>query len=643
MKRIKREFSVARTPQQIGVAERKNRTLIEVARTMLADSLLPTTFWAEAVNTTCYVQNIVLVTKPNNKTPYELLIGRSPNLEFMRPFGCPVIILNTLDHPGKFNGKVDEGNKPNVAESGPEWLFDIDSLTKYINYEPVFTGNQSNGDAGIQIDIHAGQASQEKTAVHEYILLPFISFNPPLFSTIQSSYVNDGDQPGDVNAGDIQGGVDEISRNDDVCQGNKIRIDSSTHAVNAASTSINTASNIIAADSLNINTADSNHINMPTLEATRIFNGAFDDRDLGVEADTNNLDSSTVFSHIPTTRVNKDHLKEHIIRDPNLNTQTRRMINFSKETAMFSFINKKRRTNHKDLQNCLFACFLSQMELKKMDVKSAFLYRKIKEEVYVYQQPGFEDLDFPDKVYKVKKALYGLHQAPRAWYETLSTYLLNNGFKRGQIDKTLFIKRNKGDILLVQVYVDDIICGSTKKETCDAFEILMHEKFQMTLMGELTFFLGLQVKQKQDDLFIKQDKYVAEILKKFGFSEVKTASTPMETLKPLLKDEDGQEVDVHIYRSMIGSLMYLTSSRPDIIFAVCACARHQVSPKVSYLHTVKSIFRYLKGQPKLGLWYPKDFPFDLEAYTDSDYAGSSLDRKSTTGVCQFLSCRLISW
>nr|GEZ18532.1 uncharacterized mitochondrial protein AtMg00810-like [Tanacetum cinerariifolium] len=232
-----------------------------------------------------------------------------------------------------------------------------------------------------------------------------------------------------------------------------------------------------------------------------------------------------------------------------------------------------------------------------MDVKSAF-YGKIEEEVYICQLPGFEDPDFPDKVYKVKKALYGLHQAPRAWYETLSTYLLNNGFKRGQIDKKMFIKQNKGDILLVQVYVDDIIFGSTTKEMCDAFEILMHEKFQISSMGELTFFLGLQVKQKQDDIFISQDKYVAEILKKFGFSEVKTASTPMETLKPLLKDEDGQEVDVHMYRSMIGSLMYVTSSRPNIMFAVCTCARHQVSPKASYLHALKRIFRYLKGQPK---------------------------------------------
>ncbi|GJZ76296.1 putative ribonuclease H-like domain-containing protein [Tanacetum coccineum] len=250
-----------------------------------------------------------------------------------------------------------------------------------------------------------------------------------------------------------------------------------------------------------------------------------------------------------------------------------------------------------------------------MDVKSVFLYGKIEEEVYVGQPLGFEDPDFPDRVYKVEKPLYGLHQAPKAWYETLSTYLLDNEFQRGKIDKTLFIKRYKGDILLVQ----------------------------MSSMGELTFFLGLQVQQKKDGIFISQDKYVDEILKKFGFTEVKTASTPMETQKPLLKDEDGEEVDVHIYRSMIGSLMYLTSSRPNIMFLVCACARYQVNPKVSHLYAVKKIFRYLKGQLKLGVWYPKDCPFDLVAYTDSDYAGASLDRKSTTRGYQFLRSRLISW
>ncbi|GJU51384.1 putative ribonuclease H-like domain-containing protein [Tanacetum coccineum] len=213
----------------------------------------------------------------------------------------------------------------------------------------------------------------------------------------------------------------------------------------------------------------------------------------------------------------------------------------------------------------------------QMDVKSAFIYGKIEEEVYVCQPLRFEDPDFPDRVNKVEKALYGLHQAPRAWYKTLSTYLLDNRFQRGQIDKTLFIQRVKGDILLVQVYVDDIIFRSTRKEMCSEFEKLMHKKFQMSSM----------------------------------------ASTPMETHKPLLKDENVEDVDIHLYRSMIGSLMYLTSSRPDII--------------------------YLKGKPKLGLWYPKDSPFDLEAYTDSDYAGASLDRKSTIGGCQFLGSRLILW
>ncbi|GJZ00043.1 putative ribonuclease H-like domain-containing protein [Tanacetum coccineum] len=221
----------------------------------------------------------------------------------------------------------------------------------------------------------------------------------------------------------------------------------------------------------------------------------------------------------------------------------------------------------------LFLAYASFMGLivYQMDVKSAFLYGTIEEEVYVCQPPGFEDPQFPNKVYKVEKALYGLHQALRAWYETLSTYLLENGFRRGTIDKTLFIKKDRGDILFVQVYVDDIIFGSTKKSLCDEFERIMHKRFQMSFMGELTFFLGLQ-----------------------------TVSTPIEPNKALVKDEEADNVDVYLYRSMIGSLMYLTTSRPDITFVVCACAR--------------------------------DSPFDLEAFSDNDYARASLDRKSTTGA-----------
>ncbi|GJS55900.1 putative ribonuclease H-like domain-containing protein [Tanacetum coccineum] len=390
--------------------------------------------------------------------------------------------------------------------------------------------------------------------------------------------------------------------------------------------------------------------------------------DDGAEADMTNLDTHIPVSHIPTTRIYTDHLVEQIIGNIHSTPQTRRMTKSSprrnkKDERGIVIKNKARLVAQGYTQeegidyDEVFALvarieairvFLAYALFKylmvyQMDVKSAFLYGKIKEEVYICQPPEFKDLDFPSRGYKVEKALYGLHQAPRAWYETLSTYLLDNGFQRGKIDKTLFIKRDKGDILLVQVYVDDIIFGSTKKSLCTEFEKMMHKKFQMSSMGELTLFLGLQVMQKEDGIFISQDKYVTEILKKFSFTDVKTASTPMETQKPLLKDEDGKEVDVYMYRSMIGSLMYVTSLRPDIMFVVCACARYKVNPKVSHLYAVKRIFRYLKGQLKLGLWYPKDSPFDLVAYTDSDYAGASLDRKSTTGGCQFLRCRLISW
>nr|GEZ30275.1 hypothetical protein [Tanacetum cinerariifolium] len=243
------------------------------------------------------------------------------------------------------------------------------------------------------------------------------------------------------------------------------------------------------------------------------------------------------------------------------------------------------------------------------------------------------DPEFPARVYKVEKAMYGLHQAPRAWYGTLSKYLLTNSFQRGTIDQTLFIRRQRGDFIHVQVYVDDIILGSSNPQMCREFEALMHEKFQMSAMGKLNFFLGLQVLQKKDGIFLSQDKYVGNILKKFRYLDVRSANTPMDKENPWRKDGTGKNIDLYLYRSMIGSLMYLTASRPDIMFVVCACARHQVTPKECHLHAVKRIFRYLKGYLKLGLWYPKESPFDLVAYSDSDYGGATQDRKSTTKRC----------
>ncbi|GJU54494.1 uncharacterized mitochondrial protein-like protein [Tanacetum coccineum] len=453
-------------------------------------------------------------------------IGYSLNSKAFRVFNSRTRIVEENLHI-RFSEST-----PNVVGSGPDWLFDIDALTRTMNNEPIVAGTQSNGFAGTKASDNTCQDRKETKPVKNYILLPLWTADPS-FSQDLKDFL------------------------DDIYNTFQVMMEKSSTLNVVGINKVNVVGGKISIELLF-------DPNMTSLEDYSIFDFSRDDEDGGAVADMKNLDTTIQVSPNPTTRIHKYHPLDQVIRDLQLTTQTRKM-------------------------------------LKNLEEHGKNLKRKIEEEVYVCQPPGFEYPNFPDRVYKVEKALHGLLQAPRAWYETLLTYLLGNGFQRGKNDKTLFIKRYKGDILL------------------------------MSSMGELTFFLGLQVKQKKDGIFISQDKYVAKILKKFRFIEVKTASTPMETQKPLLKDEDGEEVDVHMYRSMIGSLMYLTSLRPDIMFAVCACARYQVNPKVSHLHAVKRIFRYLKGQPKLGLWYLKDSPFDLVAYTDSDYAGASLDRKSTTG------------
>nr|GEU37604.1 hypothetical protein [Tanacetum cinerariifolium] len=588
------------------------------------NSLLPIPFWAEAVSTASYVQNKVLVTKPYNKTPYELLIGRAPIISFMRPFGCLITILNTLDHVGKFDGKADEGflvgysinskafrvynsrtkkveenlhvnfleNKLNVAGSGPEWLFNIDSLTNSMNYQPVSTGNRTNRTAGSKIHYDARQEGKEKVSDQEYILLPMLNTSldvPSSNEEVVSSPKDDAGKKSSVEPTCVEGGkIDDLGCLD---QQMKSTDDSentnSTNSFNTASPTVNAASdkdgtfqrtysewNFSSPITINVVSSSFSHSaalddfsKMPNLENTGISDDAYDDRDEGAEANYNNLETVIPVSPIPSTRIHKNHPKEHIIGEVNSVVQTRKMAKQIK-TGLITFINKQRRTNHKDFQNCLFTCFLSQMEPKKQGLKqssyswlmhslwtslctkwmsiSAFLYVTIKEEVYVSQPRCFVDPEFPDRVYKVEKALDGLHQAPKAWYETLLNYLLENGFKRGTIHKTLFIKKIKDDILLVQVYVDDIIFCSTKRSLSTEFEQLMHNRFQMSSMGEITFFLRLQVEQRKDGIFLV---------------------------------------------------------RTNI---------------------------YLKGHPTLGLWYPKDSPLKLIAYSKSDYAGASLDRKSTT-------------
>nr|GEY12741.1 hypothetical protein [Tanacetum cinerariifolium] len=377
----------------------------------------------------------------------------------------------------------------------------------------------------------------------------------------------------------------------------------------------------------------------PSLDNDLTLSNQFEDT-VRVEANLSNMKFSVPASPTPTFRIHKDHPKCQIISLVDTPVQTRHKSKEMKEHSFIATIHQK--TTPELLQFYLFSCFLSQEEPKKIfdalkdpswvlkskkdergivirnkarlvaqghtqeegidyeeiDVKSAFLYGTTDEEVYVMQPLGFQDLEFLDRVYKVEKAM-------------------------GTIDQILFIKKHKGEFLLVQVYVDDIIFGSSNLLLCREFKALMHDKFQMSAMGELIFFLGLQVLQKKDGIFLEQDKYVGNILKKFGYSDVRSANTPMDKENPWEKDGPGKDVELHLYRSMIGSLMYLTASRPDFMFVVCACARHQVTPKECHLHVVKRIFRYLKGHPKLGLWYPKESLFDLMTYSDSDYGGAT--------------------
>nr|GEV48980.1 hypothetical protein [Tanacetum cinerariifolium] len=444
-------------------------------------------FSVQAVNTACYVQNRVLVTKPHNKTPYELLLGRTPSIGFMRPFDCHVTILNTLDPLGKFNGKADQGflvgyfvsskafrvfnsrtrivqetlhinfmeNQPNVAGSGPTWLFDIDTLTQSMNYQPVVAGNLPNSSVGIQETLNVGKS------VQQYVLLPLWSsgYKDPQNTDTDAFEVKEPESAVHVSPSSC---VKTKKYDDKTKRATKDKIivvgPNSTNITNtfsAAGLSNNAVSLNFELGGKSLYLDPSQYPDDPDMPALEDITYSDDEEDVGVEADFSNLETNITVSPIPTTRVHKDHPVTQIIGDLSSAPQTRSTT------------------------------------------------RMVKEQ-------GFEDPDYPDKVYKVVKALYGLHQAPRAWYETLANYLLENGFQR------------------------------------------------------------LQLKQKQDGIFISQDKYVVEILRKFGITEGKSASTLIDTEKPLLKDPDGENVDVHIYRSMIGSLMYLTSSRPDIMFDVWA-------------------------------------------------------------------------
>ncbi|GJX21298.1 retrovirus-related pol polyprotein from transposon TNT 1-94 [Tanacetum coccineum] len=293
----------------------------------------------------------------------------------------------------------------------------------------------------------------------------------------------------------------------------------------------------------------------------------------------------------------------------------------------------------------IFLSFAAHMNLVvyQMDVKTVFLNGNLREEVYVSQPDGFVDPDNPNYVYKLKKALYGLKQAPRAWYDMLSSFLISQDFSKGSVDPTLFICKEGNKLLLVQVYVDDIIFAASTPELCDLFAKIMCSKFKMSMMGKISFFLGLQILQNPRGIFINKSKYSLESLKKYGFDSCNLVDTPMVEKSNLDEDNEGKAINPSHYRSMIGTLLYLIASRPDLQFAICMCARYQDRPTEEHLHAVKRIFRYLRGTVNQGLWYPKDSSIALTSFADADHDGCQDTRRSTSGSMQFLGDKLVSW
>ncbi|GJZ87758.1 putative ribonuclease H-like domain-containing protein, partial [Tanacetum coccineum] len=572
----------------------------------------------------------------------------------------------TLSVLGKFDGKCDEGflvgyslnskayrvynlitkkvevnlhvnfleEKPNVKGVGYRWMFDIDYLTDFMNYIPVSLENQANPHAGTsEVTNNADILEVTNSAAFKYNAAT-VGTRKHSTDSKEEACLTELQNLKTQEKEAIPTGISETVPDilafrrelDAIAQKHLGTVPenntTNTPLVNTGSRSVNTGKFDATQH------ADPDDSEMSELEIFhRPKKGIFDEASYdeeGVVHDFNNLPTKVAVSPIHTLRIHNIHPQSQILGDLKSAVQTRSKVKIhSGAHAFMSYVQQKQRNNHKDQQHCLFACFLSQEEPKKIsealqddswveamqeellqfklqqvwilvdlphgvkligtkwvfknkrDERGVVVRNKARlvaqdDEVYVSQPPGFVDPDHPTKVYKVVKALYGLHQAPRAWYATLSTFLEKHGYRRGAIDKTLFIKKDTKDIMLVQVYVDDIIFGSTNKSWSEDFEALMKGRFQMSSMGELTFFLGLQVKQNPNGIFISQDKYVAEMLKKFDLANVKTAITPMETKVALTKDEEADDVDV--------------------------------TPKTSHLNAVKRIFKYLKGKPNLGLW-----------------------------------------
>ncbi|GJY83946.1 retrovirus-related pol polyprotein from transposon TNT 1-94 [Tanacetum coccineum] len=518
---ITHNFSAPRTPQSNGVVERKNRTLQEMSRTMLNEQSLLQKFWCNAVDTSTYILNRILIRAILGKTPYELLRGRKPTLDYFRVFGSKCFILNTKDYLTKFDPK---------------------------SYEGVFLGYSQNSKAYIILNKHTRK-------VEESLNVTFDETPPP---SKTSPLVND-----DLDEEEPIKATEKKNLENDIVD-ETLEID---EIVNIKESRNHPLENVIG--NLNQRTLRSQAQNqsnffcfISTIEPKNV-NEALEDKSwiVSMQEELNQFIANDVWELVPQPK-NMTIIGTKLVAQGYNQLEG---IDYDETYASVARLESIRIL-------LAYACALD-FKLLQMDVKSAFLNGFINEEVYVAQPPRFIDFEKPDHVYKLKKALYGLKQAPKAWYDRLKAFLIKHEYKMGMVDNTLFTKKKSSNLIIVQIYVDDIIFGSTCQDMCDEFAKIMHDEFEMSMMGELNFFLGLQIKQMEDGIFFNQSKYIKEMLKKFGLEDSKPMKTPMSSDTKLTKDEECESVDSTKYRGMIGSLLYLTASRPDIMFSVCLCAR----------------------------------------------------------------------
>ncbi|KAJ9539510.1 hypothetical protein OSB04_032243 [Centaurea solstitialis] len=671
-KGISQNFSSVRTPQQNGVAERRNRTLIEAARSMLSEANLATQFWAEAVNTACYTQNRSLIVKRFRRTAYELFRNRKPSIKHLHIFGCVCYILNNKDLLGKFDSKSDDGI-----------FLGYSSISKTYR---VFNKRRQTIEETIHVKFDESGPTfphpNDNTEINQWADSFFQVPEPPIADPSPQD-LPDGFEDNPIPPSDLT--TPPLINATPLSQITPPEPDQPTNSEDFSQTTVSepTPTNLLPDPSSNEASTSGQVYQPPALRWTKDhpIDQVLGNPSSGVKT---RRQAGNVCLYVNFISENEPKEIDDALRDPAwVSAMQEELAEFIRNNVWLLVPRPRKRTiigskwifrNKLDeigtiIRNKarlvaqgyrqeegidydetfapvarleairLFLAFAAHMNFKvyQMDIKNAFLNGKLNEEVYVAQPPGFVDPKFPDHVYKLNKALYGLKQAPRAWYDTLSTFLLSKGFVRGKIDSTLFLKKYPKHILLVQIYVDDIIFGSTNPKLCEKFELLMKSEYKMSMMGELTFFLGLQIKQSEKGIFINQGKYVHEMLKKFDLTSCTPMKTPMAPPLSLDKDSKGKPVDVTLYRGMIGSLLYLTASRPDIMYSTCLCARYQAEPKESHLTAIP------EGTPNMGLWYSKDSGFDLTAYSDSDFAGCKIDRKSTTGGCHLLGGKLVSW